>query len=69
MNEASEKRGKSATLKKCQQFKQIQKLKTEKTIWKQALENEKKVVKNQKQMLRNEKLLTPIIDFDVEKNH
>ena len=29
----------------------------------------KKIVKNQKQMLRNEKLLTPIIDFDVEKNH
>ena len=55
VNEASEKRGKSAKLKKSQQFKQIQKLKIAKKVWKQALENEKKVVKNKKQMLRKEK--------------
>ena len=61
VNEAFEKRGKSAKLKKCQQFKQIQKLEIAiKNVWKQALENEKKVVKNKKQMLRKEKTS----DFD-----
>ena len=33
MNQASEKRGKAAKLKKCQQFKQIQKLKIAKKMF------------------------------------
>ena len=56
MKEAFEKKDKSAKLRKCQQFKQIQKLKiAKKNVLKQALENEKKIVKNKKQMLRKEK--------------
>ena len=49
MNEDSKIRNKSANLKKCQQFKQIQKLKNEKEGSEQALKNEKGNVKNMKQ--------------------
>ena len=68
MKEASEKRDKSAKLKKCQQFKRIQKLKSaKKIVMKIALETEKKIVKNRKEMLRK-KVLIQLIDFDFGKS-
>ena len=70
VKKASEKRDKSAKLKKCQQFKQIQKLKIAKIIvWKQAMENEKKMSKTRNKFWETKKLLIRIIDFDVGKNH